>query len=352
MIPLVSTLCKGPLGVAQLPRLWWKNLLHQAGRLDPGYPFAAAASTSTCWRCCASTRTAPCSSCGTSALPTCSSRSGRAAEGSWDSARVERWNKALAQRPHHIPEKIDETYGDIGWPQEEVTEVSAVLLNCLQDWKLFHRQVFAPGAGGLPGPVAPTLSSIDRGPLGICQLPRTWLKTCLRAKGLLHPDYPDCAEGSLDQRCLRTLQVDEDAALAFLRGEMPDYLEFEDWVRREGVVEEGAVAAFNRRLLEREHIASKQAEIHAALAASPDVDFRSAAQPPGGLALRPPGAGRGLSRGKVVPATPGRYRLEPVCGWGLWRGESRDPHRTTSSAAGEQLFPVSTSPSTGSTQAP
>ena len=38
MIPLVSTLCKGPLGVAQLPRLWWKNLLHQAGQLDPAYP--------------------------------------------------------------------------------------------------------------------------------------------------------------------------------------------------------------------------------------------------------------------------------------------------------------------------
>ena len=41
MIPLVSTLCQGPLGVAQLPRLWWKNLLHQAGQLDADYPFCS-----------------------------------------------------------------------------------------------------------------------------------------------------------------------------------------------------------------------------------------------------------------------------------------------------------------------
>ena len=71
MIPLVSTLCQGPLGVAQLPRLWWKNLLHQAGQLDEDYPFCSGGvSTNTCWRCCASTKTVPCNFCGTSGLPT------------------------------------------------------------------------------------------------------------------------------------------------------------------------------------------------------------------------------------------------------------------------------------------
>ena len=38
MIPLISTLCKGPLGAAQLPRLWWKNLLYATGQLDASYP--------------------------------------------------------------------------------------------------------------------------------------------------------------------------------------------------------------------------------------------------------------------------------------------------------------------------
>ena len=265
MIPLVSTLCQGPLGVAQLPRLWWKNRLHQAGQLDPGYPFCSGGLDKYVLEVLRLDQDRTLQFLWDQRPSYLQFEEWVTAEGTCDPARIERWNKALVQRPHHIPEKIDETYGDIGWSQEETTEVSAVLLNCLQDWQLFHRQVFAPGAEGLPGPVAPTLSSIDRGPLGICQLPRTWLKTCLRARGLLHPDYPDCAEGSLDQRCLRTLQVDEDAALAFLRGEMPAYLAFEDWVRQEGVVEEGAVAAFNRRLLERVHIEAKQAEIHATL---------------------------------------------------------------------------------------
>ena len=41
MIPLVSTLCEGPLGVTHLPRFWWKNLLHQAGELDEAYPYCS-----------------------------------------------------------------------------------------------------------------------------------------------------------------------------------------------------------------------------------------------------------------------------------------------------------------------
>ena len=89
--------------------------------------------------------------------------------------RIARWNESLVPRTHYRPDKIDETYGDIGWSPEETTEVSAVLLNCLQDWHLFHSRVFArvltPDASGLPGPVAPTLSSIDRGPVG--HLPTT-----------------------------------------------------------------------------------------------------------------------------------------------------------------------------------
>ena len=239
MIPLVSTLCQGPLGVAQLPRLWWKNLLHQAGQLDEDYPFCSGGLDKYVLE----------------VLRIDQDRALRflwdqrpnylqfeewvTAEGTYEPNRIARWNKSLVPRTHYMPAKIDETYGDIGWSLEETTEVSAVLLNCLQDWHLFHSRVFAPGAPGLLGPVAPTLSSTDRGPLGICQLPRTWLKTCLRARGWLHPDYPDCAEGSLDQRCLQTLQVDQDAALIFLRQTLPTYLDFEAWVRRQGTIEEG-----------------------------------------------------------------------------------------------------------------
>ena len=118
------------------------------------------------------------------------------AEGTHEDARIARWNKSLVPRTHYRPDKIDETYGDIGWSPEETTEVSAVLLNCLQDWHLFHRRVFAPGASGLPG----SRSSYPqqhrpRATLGICQLPRTWLKTCLRAKGLAASRLPRLRRG-------------------------------------------------------------------------------------------------------------------------------------------------------------
>ena len=269
MIPLVSTLCQGPLGVAQLPRLWWKNRLHQAGQLDGDYPFCSSGLDQYVLGVLRLDPDRALRFLGDQRPTYLQFEEWVAAEGSYEAPRIARWNKSLVQRTHYIPAKIDETYRDIGWSLEETTEVSAVLLNCLQDWSLFHGRVFAPDALGLSEPVAPTLSSIDRGPLGICQLPRTWLKTCLRAKGLLHLDYPDCAEGSLDQRCLQTLQVDQDAALGFLRTEMPTYLAFEGWVRQEGTIEEEAVAAFNQRLLERDHIAAKQAEIHATLQRPP-----------------------------------------------------------------------------------
>ena len=210
MIPLVSTLCQGPLGVAQLPRLWWKNLLHQAGQLDEDYPFCSGGLDKYVLEV---LRIDQDSALQLFVGPTAYQprirgvgNRRRYVRGPIASrAGTSRW----CRRTHYRPDKIDETYGDIGWSPEETTEVSAVLLNCLQDWHLFHGRVFArvltPDAPGLPGPVAPTLSSIDRGPLGICQLPRTWLKTCLRARGWLHLDYPDCAEGSLDQRCLADL---------------------------------------------------------------------------------------------------------------------------------------------------
>ena len=119
MIPLVSTLCQGPLGVAQLPRLWWKNRLHQAGQLDEDYPFCSGGLDKYVLE----------------VLRLDEERALRflwdqrptylqfeewvAAEGTCEALRIARWNKSLVQRTHYIPAKIDEVYGDIGWLLEE-----------------------------------------------------------------------------------------------------------------------------------------------------------------------------------------------------------------------------------------
>ena len=38
MIPMISSLCQGSLGVCQLGRTWWKALSRAVDLLDPDYP--------------------------------------------------------------------------------------------------------------------------------------------------------------------------------------------------------------------------------------------------------------------------------------------------------------------------
>lgn len=38
MVPLLGSICKGSLGICQLPRTWWKVLTRAVGFLDSDYP--------------------------------------------------------------------------------------------------------------------------------------------------------------------------------------------------------------------------------------------------------------------------------------------------------------------------
>ncbi|NKB72291.1 MAG: hypothetical protein GKR89_34875 [Candidatus Latescibacteria bacterium] len=265
MIPLISTLCRGPLNVGQLPRFWWKVLNHQAGLLDASYPYCSAGLDTYVLQTLQLDRDTTIAYL-RDQMPTylefedwVLAQKG----GALHQPTVERWNNCLLARTHIDPAKIDETYDDIGYSRD-ITIGSAVVLNCLQDWTLFHRHDLTGQSS--PKSVPPLLSSTDQGPLGICQLPRTWLKTSLRARDLLHEDYPDCADGSLDQRCMRALGIDQEQTLTYLRDNLPTYLEFEDWVRQQaGPIDQEAVAEFNCTLLERQHIPAKLADIHATL---------------------------------------------------------------------------------------
>jgi hypothetical protein len=41
IVPLISSSCKGPLGIIHLPRLWWKRILDESGKLQDGYRCSA-----------------------------------------------------------------------------------------------------------------------------------------------------------------------------------------------------------------------------------------------------------------------------------------------------------------------
>jgi hypothetical protein len=262
MIPLIGSICKGPLGISQLPRTWWKVLTRQLGQLDETYPDNSGGLDAWCLDALEVNldetyafirETIP-------DYVTFESWIVDRKSGRFDSARISRFNKVVLNRTHSRPHKITETYGDIGYDTSVVTETSALLLNTLQDWQLFHKRDLA--SGDMPAPTSPLISSLETGPLGIPQLPRTWLKIRLDGAGYLDGDYPACGEG-LDQGVLDALGLDREETVAYVRDTKPDYLQFEDWVAgRVGKINRARVEVFRAAMVEREHPEPKLSSIH------------------------------------------------------------------------------------------
>lgn len=262
MIPLIGSICQGPLGICQLPRTWWKAVTRQVGLLDESYPDNSGGLDASCLDALEldvdETYTYL-----RNDLPDyvtfeawITDRKG----GQFSSARITRFNTMLERRVHSRPAKITETYADIGYDAETHTEVGALLLNTLQDWSLFHARDYA--SGNVPKNMPPLISSLDVGPLNVPQLARTWHKVLLDAKGLLNEDYPACG-GGLDQRVLDALGLDRDATLTFLTENLPGYLQFEAWVIEQiGEVDRDKVGAFRERMVTREHPEPKLSGIH------------------------------------------------------------------------------------------
>ena len=255
MIPLISSICYGPLGVCQLPRFWWKVLLRKKGLLDDEYPDCSGGLDTWVLEALKLDKET------TLAYLRDNTPDYLGFEawvldqkgGALDQAAVQEWNERIYTRLHTRPEKIQETYTDIGFG-DDVRINSAVILNSLQDWQLFYKRDLDTDFAGLGGQVVPLIGSIDYGPLEVCQLPRTWLKIILKAKGRLHPDYPDCS-GGLDARVLAVLKLDREATLAHIRNALPSYLNFETWVldQNNGQLDRPAVEEWNRSVRERVH---------------------------------------------------------------------------------------------------
>lgn len=83
--------------------------------------------------------------------------------------------------------------------------------------------------GGAP-PIVPVVSSLAAGPLGVCHLPRMWLKIFLHATGRLPAGYRH-GTGGFDETTAVNLGFDRDAFITFVEAELPTYLQAEAWVR-------------------------------------------------------------------------------------------------------------------------
>jgi hypothetical protein len=268
MVPLISSIAFGPLGVCQLPRLWWKVLLRHAGLLDTEYPDCSGGLDAQVLDVLHLDREATLAYL-RSEMPTYLHFEDWVREqndGNVPADDIARWNESVRTRVHTRPEKIAETYRDIGLA-EGAGITSAVLLNCLQDWQLFHGRDLDTDFAGVGGRMVPLVSTLDYGPLGVCQLPRTWLKNVLHSRGRLHPDYPHMTQDGLDARALRVLNVPPNDAVEFLHRRVPTYLEFEAWTveRTDNAIDDVRVQEWNAYLRSRIHTAHRRAEICTAL---------------------------------------------------------------------------------------
>lgn len=284
MIPLISSINYGPLGVCQLPRTWWKVLLRQSGLMDEEYPDYSPGldkrvfevleldkDTTLKWL--------------RDNMPTYLEFEAYVVKQKGDAFfafdqqdAIVKWNASVRARRHNNPAKIEETYTDIGF-QPDAGIHSAVILNSLQDWQLFYKRDFASDyAQKLGGQIVPLIGTLDYGPLGVRQLPRTWYKILLRAKGILHSDYPDMTGSGLDPRVLKVLNLDIEKTMAYIRENRPSYLAFEGWVLDQcnATLPEKDIDEWNDYLCNRVHNENKQADITKTVGLKNDGSLTSA----------------------------------------------------------------------------
>ena len=274
MIPLISSLAYGPLGACQLPRTWWKVLTRNAGILDDEYPDISDGLDRRVLEILGLDRAETLAYLRDN-MPSyldfeawILAQKGGDFWGFEQQDAIVRWNASVRARRHTRPEKLEETYADTGLPRDADVD-SATVLNSLQDWQLFYKR----DLDALDGSVVPLVATIDFGPLGVRQLPRTWYKIILKAKGVLHADYPDMTENGLDPRALRALGLDIDATLKYIRENTPSYLDFEGWVLEQcgGQIPAQAVDEWNDYLCHRIHNDAKRSEIRATVGGANDL---------------------------------------------------------------------------------
>src|SRR5687768_9782555 len=112
------------------------------------------------------------------------------------------------------------------------------------------------------GSTVPLISSAVSGPAGVIHLPRLWQKLLLSAKGELHDEYPECGSG-FDQMTLDGLGIDREAAIKYVKGNLPTYAQFENWViqQKGGSLDQAQVQAVNDSIRGYNHSDSTRQEL-------------------------------------------------------------------------------------------
>ena len=224
LVPLVGPLVVGPLGVAHLPRMWFKGILSAAKALPDTYfddykgfnkkVVDALGLEPEPWFAFLKTQ------------PTYleAERYVKAHAAHLDAETIAALNADIAttQRAEENAAKVRATVG----LTIEGFNNSAALIN-LDDWFAIHT-VLIEHKGEL-APLVPMVSSAQYGLLGVPHLPRLWMKALSRATGALPKDWKSGLECGFDMNLATCTGLDLAAAIAYINAELPDYLTFERW---------------------------------------------------------------------------------------------------------------------------
>jgi hypothetical protein len=242
-VPLVSSSTAGPLGVVHLPRLWAKAMLYTLEALPENYSCLTRGFDANLLE--AFGVSAPdCTAYVESTLPNYQKFE------SWIRHRAVSLDAAITTTNEMIlnrdkpEERAAEDRAAVGL--SDVSVRRGFLLNDLDDWKAVHTSVVA-GRGGETTAIVPAVSSNVAGPLGAAHLPRLWLTAILRNVGAVHIDDAH----HLDRITLDHLGVDADRSGAYLRSALPDYVQYERWVRENGQHADAAGIATHNAALQQ-----------------------------------------------------------------------------------------------------
>jgi hypothetical protein len=227
LAPMIGATVAGPLGVVHVPRMWLKSVLSAAGMLPEPYfdnykgfnakvvdalgldpePWFAFLAT----------------------MPTYPQAEDyvKAHATKLDPASIAALNELILGFPRPA-ENAAAVRAHVGIDDPSVIN-SAMLIN-YDDWFAVHQELVAHRADGLEA-IVPMVSSGQTGMLGIPHLPRLWIKALLSAVKALPEGWKTGTECGFDKRLSGMIGLDLVAACAYIQSDLPNYLQFEGWVR-------------------------------------------------------------------------------------------------------------------------
>jgi len=224
-VPLTGSMADGPLGLVHLPRMWQKGLLKTVGALPDDYVFAERGFDKYMMEGVGLDAGAFVPFLET--LPTYLETEAWVRAHAGNLANIAETNALITGRSMSA-QGAEKLRGATGIADDAFD--NGARLNNLDDLQSLHAYVVAH-RGQKIEPIAPAITSLLTGPLGILHLPRLWGKAVIKAIGAL-PDGYNSGHGRLDEDLAAAIGMDLAASVRYTHDELPTYIAYEAWVRK------------------------------------------------------------------------------------------------------------------------